>query len=91
MAVRVERVRFNHETHVAELSKFNSGVKPRYGRGTMRGVAWCSCGCCVGDVVLLSNNNVLGWIDPVCYCGNQIDWSDAKEFIYICKGVRNEF
>lgn len=79
---RVPRVHFYTETNISEVLKFDTGVIPTYGKGTMKGVAWCSqCRCCVGDVVRLPNGNVLGWLDPICYCGNQINWSEAEKYL----------
>lgn len=73
------RVRFEDCTDILEVLKFNNGIKPKYGKGTSKGCAWCSCGRCVGDILLFKNNNVVGWLDTECSCGNQIDWSEAND------------
>ena len=76
------RIRFGSDTDIVELLKFNIGIKPRYGKGTMKGCVWCSCGCCTGDILKLKNNKVIGWINvECCYCGNKIDYSEADKYL----------
>ena len=77
---KVMRITFKEPTNVSEVQKFNNGIVPRYGRGTMKGVFWCPCGKCVGDILLLNNDNVVGWIDTECDCGYKIDWSQADKY-----------
>ena len=77
------RIKFHNYTDISEVLKFNTGIKPKYGKGTMEGVVWCSCGCCTGDIVLWENNTIIGWIDTECIsCGNKIDYSEADKHIH---------
>lgn len=75
------RVYFKDPTDVSEILKFNDGIVPRYGRGTMKGVFHCPCGKCVGDMLLLNDNTVIGWLDTECTCGYKIDWSRADKYM----------
>ena len=76
------RIKFDDRTDISEVLKFNSGIKPRYGKGTMKGVVWCSCCCCTGNILLFQNNKIVGWFDTECsVCGNQIDYSEADKYI----------
>ena len=75
------QIKFNRLTDVKEVTKYNTGVKPRYGKkgSTSRGSAWCSCGQCVGSLLLFLNGTVKGWFETECGCGNRIDWSEVEE------------
>lgn len=53
------RVRFEDYTDILEVLKFNNGIKPRYGKGTMKGCIWCSCGCYTGNILLFENNKII--------------------------------
>ena len=75
------RIKFDNYTDVSEVLKFNIGINPIYGKGTMKGVAWCSCGKCVGNILLFKNNKVVGFLETECNCGNQINWSEADKYI----------
>lgn len=77
------RITFKEPISTSEVLKFNDsdGVVPRYGTGTMKGVFWCPCGKCVGDILLLNDNNVVGWFDTECSCGYKIDWSLADKYL----------
>ena len=72
---------FKQPTDISEVLKFKDGVMPRYGRGTMKGAFWCPCGRCVGDILLLSENVITGWINTKCSCGYEINWSQADKYI----------
>ena len=75
------RINFEKITDIDKVLKYNIGIKPIYGKkgSTSRGIAWCRCQRCVGDLLLLGNNTVVGWILTECACGNHIDWSTARE------------
>lgn len=75
------RVNFERRVDVSEVLKYNSGIIPRYGQGTMKGCFWCPCGKCVGNMILLEENKVVGWLDTECSCGYKIDWSQADKFL----------
>lgn len=76
------RVNFERRVDASEVLKFNVGIKPRYGRGTMKGCTWCSCGCCTGCMILLEENKIIGWLDTECtVCGNKIDYSEADKYV----------
>ena len=75
------RINFERRVNTSVLLTNNIGVEPTYGKGTMRGVAWCPCGKCVGNMILVEKDKVVGWIDTECSCGNQIDWSEADKYI----------
>lgn len=80
--MRIMRVRFEDYTDILEALKFNVGSKPRYGKGTMKGCTWCSCGCCTGNILLFKNNKIVGWLDTECnVCGNKIDYSEADKYL----------
>lgn len=74
------KVSFKKWTDISEVLKFDTGINLIYGKGTMKGCAWCSCGRCVGNL-LCKNNKVVGFLNTECSCGNQIDWSDADKYI----------
>ena len=77
------RITFDDLTSINILSQFNDGIIPRYGRkgSTMQGVCWCSCGKCIGNLLLMKENMFVGFIDTVCDCGNVINFSTAKDNI----------
>lgn len=70
-------------SNIEEIKQFNTGIKPRYGKkgSTSRGNAWCSCGKCIGNLLLFPNRMVMGWFETRCRCGNEIDWSVADEYL----------
>lgn len=74
------RIAFNKPTEITEVTKHATGVKPIYAEksSTSQGDVWCTCGECVGSL-LQKDSTVVGWIDTVCGCGNQIDFSEAAE------------
>lgn len=64
-----------------EVLNHNTGVKLRFGRGTMKGIAWCTCEKCVGNIAII-DNKVCGWFEVKCSrCGNYLDWSDAEKYV----------
>lgn len=74
------KVSFRDYTSISEVTKFNIGITPRYGKGTMKGVAWCTCGKTVCDMILC-NNRIVGWFETECDCKRQINWSDADKYL----------
>ena len=75
------RVTFDSPTPIEEITKYNKGIKPRYGRGTGKGEAHCgNCGSCVCAVI---NNNgiVVGWAETTCKCGDDVDYTDAEQYL----------
>jgi hypothetical protein len=76
-------IKFDKLTHIDEVRKFNKGIQPTYGKGTMKGVMWCSCNCCVGNLLYWnSTGKLVGFIDTECTnCGKQINFSEAAKFI----------
>ena len=74
------KVLFKDWTDISEVLKFNTGINLTYGKGTMKGCAWCACGRCVGNL-LFQNNKIVGWIYTECVCGNKVNWSDADKYI----------
>lgn len=76
------RVRFEDYTDILEVLKFNNGIKPKYGKGTMKGCIWCSCGCYTGNILLFENNKIIGQFDTECsICGNQINYFENVTYI----------
>ena len=73
---------YKNKADVSEVLKYNTGIKPRYGKGTMKGCAWCYCNKCVGNMALLKYNKIIGWFEPVCErCGLKIDYSEADKYV----------
>lgn len=75
------RVIFKEPTSILAVLRFNDGIIPRYGTGTMKGAFWCPCGKCVGDMLLLKDGNIVGWLDTECGCGHKINWSQADKYV----------
>lgn len=75
------RVNFKEPTNISEVLKFDTGVVPRYGKGTMKGAFWCPCSKCVGNILLLNDNQIVGWFDTECSCGYKINWSQADKYV----------
>jgi hypothetical protein len=77
------RIKFKDYTDISEVLKYNTGLKPIYGKGTMKGVVWCPCGCATADTVYFKDKNKLvGWISTECpVCSKQIDYSEAEKYI----------
>ena len=77
------RIKFKDYTDISGILTFNTGIKPRYGKGTMKGVTWCSCGRCTGDLLYFKDRNKLvGWLDTECTsCGKQINYSEANKYL----------
>lgn len=75
------KISFKDHTDISEVLKFNTGIKPIYGKGTMKGCAWCSCRRCVCNLLLFKNNTVVGFLETECSCGNKIDYSDADKYL----------
>ena len=77
------RINFKDYTDISEVLKFNTGIKPLYGKGTMKGCAWCSCGCCTGDILYFKEKQkVVGFLDTECtVCGKQINYSEADKYL----------
>ena len=75
------RLEFKEKTNISKILKFNTGVNPIYGKGTMKGAVWC-CNKCVGNILLMNNNQIVGWLDTECdRCGNEINWSEAYKYL----------
>lgn len=77
------RITFEKPTSIKKVLSFNQGVEPRWGKkgSTSRGTVWCTCGECVGYLLLLSECVVVGWFETKCSCGNHIDWSKVNSNI----------
>lgn len=78
------RVDFNFKdnVNVSEALKFNTGIKPRYGKGTMKGCVYCSCGRCVACLMLLKNRKIMGYLETRCTrCHNEIDYSEVDKYV----------
>lgn len=80
------RINFDEKTDISVLQKYSEGKEPMYGRkgSTSRGIAWCKnphCEGCVGHLMLLRNNMIVGFIDTECRCGQKINWSTAETHI----------
>lgn len=59
----------------SELVIYDTGVVPRYGKGTHKGIFNCPiCGRCCGHLIHLGDNKVAGWINLICDCGHEINW-----------------
>lgn len=75
------KIEFNEYVDISEVLKFNEGIKPAYGKGTMKGVAWCECGKCVGNL-LFFRGKIVGFLETYCSrCGKQINYSEADKYI----------
>ena len=80
------RIEFNEKTDISELQKYNDGIEPAYAPkgSTHRGTAWCGrsdCPRCVGNLMLLPDNKIVGFIDTECSCGQKLNWSTAIDHI----------
>ena len=74
------KIKFEDWVDKTEVLKYNAGVKPHFGRGTMKGIAWCTCEKCVGNLVIM-HDSTYGWFETECSrCGNSIDWSEAEKY-----------
>ena len=72
------------DAEVQELLQYsnNTGVTPRYGKDTMKGVAWCTCGCCTGNLIMFGNKTISGFLDTECIvCGKTIDYSEVAKYV----------
>ena len=83
MKLKEKKIAFFTPVDIKEVTKHKGNVKLRYARksSTGRGEAWCTCGRSVSNLILLDNDKVIGWCFVRCKCGNNLDWSDAKENI----------
>ena len=79
----LNRTVFDVPVHISKVTKYNDGTKPSYAKkgSTMRGCAWCCCGACVSDLLMLPGDMVMGHFKVECDCGNRIDWSEADKNI----------
>jgi hypothetical protein len=77
------RIEFKDYTDVSEVLKYNTGFKPIYGKGTMKGAVWCSCNCCTGNLLYFKERNkVVGFFDTECSaCRKQINYSEAGKYL----------
>lgn len=75
------RIQLNN-TNITQVLSLNTGIEPRYGKGTMKGVVRCSCGCCTGNMILFDNKTVSGFLDTECtVCGKTINYSEADKYV----------
>ena len=76
------KVEFKEPTKVSELKKYDKGTVPLFAgkSSTAAGSANCKCGQCVGNL-LVENGKMVGWIQTLCDCNRDINWSTAEEYL----------
>ena len=85
----MNKIKISYEAEIdkSEVLVYNTGAKLRYGKGTMKGIAWCTCEKCVGNLCIIKDR-IFGWFEPVCSrCGAKLDWSDAEDFVKSDDGI----
>ena len=76
-------IKLDKTSVITEITKYNKGLKPIYGRGTHKGIINCpKCHKAIAHVTLLKDNTVIGWFENVCStCKTELDLSELKNFI----------
>lgn len=73
----MQLIKFEVPTHISEINKHTGNIKTYFGRGTGAGkIHCCKCQRCVGHLMDLEEDYIVGHIDLVCNrCNETIDYS----------------
>lgn len=70
-------IKYKEPVYISEITKHKGAIKPYFGRGTGAGeIHCCKCNNCVGNLIEVEENYVVGWLDVICdNCNESIDYS----------------
>lgn len=70
-------IRFEKPIYISEINTHTGNIKTYFGRGTGAGeIHCCRCKKCVGKLIDLEEDYVVGYIDLVCNkCNETLDYS----------------